>query len=34
VAALVKKLVIEQLGLHEGQYGEDGHFVEDFGMDR
>lgn len=32
VASLVKKLVIEQLGLREGQYQEDAHFVKDLGM--
>lgn len=32
VAALVRKLVIEQLGLREGQYREDAHFVKDLGM--
>jgi hypothetical protein len=32
VATLVRKLVIEQLGLREGQYREDAHFVKDFGM--
>jgi acyl carrier protein len=34
VASLVKKLVIGQLGLPEGQYREDAHFVRDLGMDR
>jgi acyl carrier protein len=34
VASLVKKLVIEQLGLREGQYREDAHFVKDLGMDQ
>jgi hypothetical protein len=34
VASLVKKLVIAQLGLREGQYREDAHFVQDFGMDQ
>lgn len=34
VASLVRKLVIEQLGLREGQYREDAHFVKDFGMDQ
>jgi len=34
VASLVKKLVIEQLGLHEGHYREDAHFVKDLGMGR
>ena len=33
VASLVKKLVTEQLGLREGQYREDAHFVKDLGMD-
>lgn len=33
VAALIQKLVIEQLGLREGQYREDAHFVRDLGMD-
>jgi hypothetical protein len=32
VAALVKKLVIEQLGLKPGQYWEEAHFVKDLGM--
>jgi acyl carrier protein len=32
VASLVQKLVIEQLGLREGQYREDAHFVKDLGM--
>ena len=32
VASLVRKLVIEQLGLREGQYREDAHFVKDLGM--
>ena len=32
VATLVRKLVIEQLGLREGQYREDAHFVKDLGM--
>jgi acyl carrier protein len=32
VASLVKKLVIEQLALREGQYREDAHFVRDLGM--
>jgi acyl carrier protein len=34
VASLVRKLVIEQLGLREEQYREDAHFVKDFGMGR
>jgi hypothetical protein len=34
VASLVKKLVIEQLGLREEQYREDAHFVKDLGMGR
>ena len=34
VATLVKKLVMEQLGVSEEQYREDAHFIEDFGMDR
>jgi hypothetical protein len=34
VASLVKKLVIEQLGLREGQYREGAHFVKDLGMGR
>lgn len=34
VASLVKKLVCEQLGLREGQYREDAHFVKDLGMGR
>ncbi len=33
VASLVAKLVIEQLGLREGQYREDAHFVKDLGLD-
>jgi len=33
VTSLVRKLVIEQLGLREGQYREDAHFVKDLGMD-
>lgn len=32
VAALVRKLVIEQLRLPEGHYREDAHFVKDLGM--
>jgi hypothetical protein len=32
VASLVKKLVIEKLGLREEQYREDADFVKDFGM--
>ena len=32
VAALVKKLVIEELGLKPGDYWEDAHFVKDLGM--
>ncbi len=32
VASLVKKLVIEELGLKEDQYREDAHFVKDLGM--
>jgi len=32
VASLVEKLVIEQLGLREGQYRENAHFIKDFGM--
>jgi acyl carrier protein len=32
VAALVRKLVIEQLGLREGQYREDAEFMKDLGM--
>jgi len=32
VAALVKKLVIEQLGLKPGEYWEDAHFGKDLGM--
>lgn len=32
VASLVKKVVIEQLGLREGRYRQDAHFVEDLGM--
>lgn len=32
VATLVRKLVIEQLGLREGQYREDAHFIKDLGM--
>ena len=34
VASLVKRLVIEQLGLREEQYREDAHFVKDLGMGR
>jgi acyl carrier protein len=34
VASLVRKLVIEQLGLREAQYREDAEFVKDFGMDQ
>jgi acyl carrier protein len=34
VASLVKKLVIEQLGLREGQYREDAHFIKDLGLDQ
>lgn len=33
VAALVKRIVLEQLGLPESTYGEDKRFVEDFGVD-
>ena len=33
VAALVKEVVIEQLGVSEGQYREDADFISDFGMD-
>ena len=32
VAALVKRLVIEQLGLKPGEYWENAHFVKDLGM--
>jgi acyl carrier protein len=32
VASLVRKLVIEQLGLRDGQYREDAHFIKDLGM--
>ncbi len=32
VGSLVRKLVIEQLGLREGKYREDAHFVKDLGM--
>jgi hypothetical protein len=32
VAALVRKLVLDQLGINEGQYREDAHFVRDFGI--
>ena len=32
VATLVRRLVIEQLGLREGQYREDAHFMKDLGM--
>ena len=34
VTSLVKRLVIEQLGLREEQYREDAHFVKDLGMGR
>lgn len=34
VASLVKRLVIEQLGLQEELYREEAHFVRDLGMDR
>jgi hypothetical protein len=34
VAALVRKLVIEQLGLKKEEYRENAEFVKDFGMDR
>ncbi|MHB9006269.1 MAG: hypothetical protein ACYDC1_05010 [Limisphaerales bacterium] len=34
VASLVRRLVIEQLGLREGQYREDANLVKDFGMDQ
>ena len=34
VASLVRKLVIEQLGLREEQYREDAHFVRDLGLGR
>lgn len=34
VASLVRNLVIKQLGLREGQYREDAHFVKDLGMDQ
>jgi acyl carrier protein len=34
VASLVKRLVIEQLGLREEQYREDARFVKDLGMGR
>jgi acyl carrier protein len=34
VASLVKRLVIDQLGLREDQYREDAHFVKDLGMGR
>ncbi len=34
VSSLVKKVVTDQLGLREGQYREDAHFVNDLGMDR
>jgi acyl carrier protein len=34
VGSLVKKLVTEQLGLREGQYREDAHFVKDLEMGR
>jgi acyl carrier protein len=34
VASLVKRLVIEQLGLREEQYREEAHFVKDLGMGR
>lgn len=33
VAALVRRLVTEQLGLQEGQYRESAHFFKDLGMD-
>lgn len=33
VAALVKQIVLEQLGLPESTYGEDKRFIEDFGVD-
>jgi len=33
VACLVKKLVIEQLGLKPGEYREDANFVKDLGVD-
>lgn len=32
VALLVRKIIIEQLGLREGQYREDAHFVKDLGI--
>lgn len=34
VAAIVKDLVKEQLGVSEEQYREDASFIADFGMDR
>ncbi len=34
VATLVKKLVMDQLGVGEEQYREDAYFIQDFGMDR
>ena len=34
VAALVKKLVVEMLGLREADYREDLHFIDDLGMGR
>jgi len=33
IAAQVKKIVMEQLGVNEDQYRTDAHFVYDFGMD-
>lgn len=33
IATKVKEIVIEQLGLKEGVYGEDKRFIEDLGMD-
>jgi acyl carrier protein len=32
VSALVKKVVMEQLGVPESRYTEDSHFIDDFGM--
>lgn len=34
VSDLVKKIVIDQLGIPEAKYTEDSHFINDFGLDR
>jgi hypothetical protein len=34
VSDLVKTITMDQIGLSESQYSEDGHFIHDFGLDR